>query len=592
MNRAHRAAALDEREYLAAVAKLVEQAWPAGVPCEVRYPLGEIPVTEHLRHAARATPDKACVVYYGYRLTYAELDDASDRFAAFLEACGLVPGDRVAVLLYNCPQYFIVFYGILKLGCVHVPVNPMFKEHELRYQLADADPRVLVAMDRLHPLVEAVRGDTNLEAVVVTRFTDYLPSEPGLPLPKLLQEPPRACPGAVELPELLAGHGPGFTRPAPSLDDLASINYTGGTTGMPKGCMHTQRNMLHACTAGRVTYLRPGASPRDIRTVSYVASFWISGQLRLIETVLTGSTLIYFARWDAEAVLQAIASYRATHLSGPLDTIVELMERPDIERRDLSSLEVTTCTSFVKKLNLGYRRRWRELTGITLHESSFGMTETHTWDTFTTGMQDGDLDLKSTPIFVGLPTAGTRYEIVDRSSGRLVPLGEEGEIVVSSPSLMKGYWRDPEKSAEQIRDGWFRTGDIGMIDERGYLHYLGRDKEMLKVKGMNVYPFELESLLGHHPAIAGSAVVGRADRERGEVPVAFVKLAPGCEATTGEEIGAWCRDNMATYKLPEIRIVAEFPLTEVGKVSKARLRQWLRDGAADTEVASAYQVST
>ena len=156
---------------------------------------------------------------------------------------------------------------------------------------------------------------------------------------------------------------------------------------------------------------------------------------------------------------------------------------------------------------------------------------------------------------------------------------------------MRGHWyaaNGPEKSAEHIRDGWFRTGDVGMIDERGYLHYLGRDKEMLKVKGMNVYPFELESLLGQHPAIAGSAVVGRADRERGEVPVAFVQLAPGCEATTADDIGTWCRDNMATYKLPEIRIVDEFPLTEVGKVSKVLLRRWLRGGAADT----AHQVST
>ena len=568
---------LDERQYLETVAQLVEEAWPAGVPRALHSPLGEIPVTDHLRQAARQTPDKACVVYYGYQLTYAQLDEASDRFAAFLAARGLAPGDRVAVFLYNCPQYFIVFYGILKLGCAYVPVNPMFKEHELRHQLADAEPRVLVTMDRLYPLVETVVGGipgaTNLEAVVVTRFADYLPSEPSLPLPQLLQEPPRPCPGALELPELLANHGPDFARPAVSLDHLASINYTGGTTGMPKGCMHTQRNMLYACTAGRMVYLRPGASPRDARTVSYVPSFWISGQLRLVETILTGSTLIYFARWDAEAVLQAIERYRVTHLSGPLDTIVELMERPDAGERDLSALEVTTCTSFVKKLNLDYRRRWRELTGIILHESSFGMTETHTWDTFTMGMQDGDLDLKSVPIFVGLPVPGTRYKIVDRASGRLVPLGEEGELVVSSPSLMKGYWRDPAKSAELIRDGWFHTGDTGMIDQRGYVHYLGRDKDMLKVKGMSVYPFEIESLLGHHPAIAGSAVVGRADSERGEVPVAFVKLAPGYEATTDAEIGTWCRANMATYKLPEIHLVDEFPLTEVGKVSKDLLRQ-------------------
>ena len=194
---------MDEREYLDTVARLVDHSWPIGFPREIDYRLGRIPVTDHLRHAARETPDKACVVYYGYELSYAELDEASDRFAAFLAARGLEKGDRVAVFLYNCPQFFIAFHGVLKLGCVHVPVNPMFKQQELRYELLDAGPRILITMDRLYPLVERVRDDTRIEQVIVTRFADYLPDEPSLPLPALLQKPALDCPGALELVEVL-----------------------------------------------------------------------------------------------------------------------------------------------------------------------------------------------------------------------------------------------------------------------------------------------------------------------------------------------------------------------------------------------------
>jgi fatty-acyl-CoA synthase len=269
-----------------------------------------------------------------------------------------------------------------------------------------------------------------------------------------------------------------------------------------------------------------------------------------------------------------------------VDSIVELMEHPDFSKHDLSSLKSTLAMSFIKKVNLEYRRRWKELTGVTMRESSYGMTETHTCDCFTAGMQTGDMDLKSTPVFVGLPVPGTRFKITDFTTGELLPLGEEGEIVISTPSLMKGYWNDPEKSAEHIKDGWFHTGDMGMIDKAGYLHYLGRTKEMLKVKGMSVFPVEIENLLGRHPAIEGSGVLGRPDPERGEVPVAFVKLKPEhIGSVSGEEITAWCRDNMAVYKVPEVLIIDEFPLTDTGKVRKEVLRERYAPMFADGETA-------
>ena len=298
-----------EREYLDAVARLVDQSWPAGFPREVDYRLGKVPVTDHLRHAARETPDKPCLIYYGFELTYAELDEASDRFAAYLASRGLERGDRVAVFLYNCPQFFIAFHGILKLACVHVPVNPMFKRQELRYELLDAEPRILITSDRLYPLVESVRDETCIEEVVVTRFADYLPDEPSLPLPSLLETPASVCPGALELSEVLRTHGPEFDRPKLRLDDIASINYTGGTTGMPKGCIHTQWDMLYSCSAYRISAFRPDEPPREAVGLSFVPSFWIAGQLTLIAPILTGSTVIYLARWNAATVLKAIEKY-------------------------------------------------------------------------------------------------------------------------------------------------------------------------------------------------------------------------------------------------------------------------------------------
>jgi len=566
---------MNEREYIEWYDGLIEQAWPEGFPREAEFQRGQIPLTEYLKAQARETPEKPCIIYYGYELSFRQLDDLSSRFATFLASRGLKKGDRVAVFLGNCPQFFICFYGILKLGCIHVPVNPMFREQEYLYEINDTDPQLIVTLDLLYPMVAESRDQTAIRDVVVTHFADFLPREPTLPLPPMLQSPPQECPEAIELTDVLNDHGPDYPETEISLGDIATINYTGGTTGMPKGCIHTHWNLLYTATAFRVNFFRRGEEPNpDDTSLLFIPSFWIAGQCGLLGPVVSGNTTIYLARWDATTVLQAIERYRIAGISGTVDTIVELMEHPDFSRHDLSSLKNTFAMSFIKKLNLEYRRRWKELTGVTMRESSYGMTETHTCDCFTAGMQDNDMDLKSKPVFVGLPVPGTRFKITDFGSGELAPPGEEGEIVINTPSLMKGYWNDPQKSAEQIQDGWLHTGDIGMIDERGYLHYLGRTKEMLKVKGMSVFPVEIENLLGRHPAIEGSAVLGRPDPERGEVPVAFVKLRPEhVGSISAEEIEAWCRDNMAVYKVPEVRFIDEFPLTDTGKVRKEVLRE-------------------
>jgi acyl-CoA synthetase (AMP-forming)/AMP-acid ligase II len=305
--------------------------------------------------------------------------------------------------------------------------------------------------------------------------------------------------------------------------------------------------------------------------------FWIAGEdLGLVLPIFTGATCVLLARWDPVGFMAAVERYRATHVMMLVDNAVEVMDHPRAGAFDLTSLETTGVSSFVKKLNHEYRERWRALTGSTMAELSYGMTETHTCDTFTRGLQAEDFDLSLQPILVGLPVAGTAFKICDFETHALLPLGAEGEICVRSPSLLKGYWNRPDASGEALVNGWLRTGDIGVIDEHGLLHFLGRRKEMLKVKGMSVFPAELEAILGRHPAILGSGVIGRPDEERGQVPVAFVRLDPEKGAgVTAEDLAEWCREAMATFKRPEIRIVDALPLTATGKVKKHELEKLL-----------------
>ncbi len=569
---------MNERQYLDHLNELWQKNWPEHLSREPEYPFGEILLTDYLGRRAEQSPDTPCLIYYGRELTFKELDDFSNRFAAFLASKGLRKGDRVAVFLPNCPQFLIVFYGILKLGCVHVPMNPMFKEHEFVYEINDAGAEVIVALDLLFPIIQAGKDRTNLKEVVVTGFKDFLPDEPTIPLHQTMLAPGRDCPGSISLMSVLKDYEPNYPDPGVGLDDIVALNYTGGTTGLPKGCEHTQRDMIYTAA----TAIATGATGKEDSVsnpvgLGYFPVFWIAGEIGgVIAPVFSGVPLVLLARWDVEAALAAIDRYKITSMVGVVDNYVEIMEYPDLHKYDLTSINTSTASSFVKKVTIEYRQRWKELTGSVLRESSYGMTETHTVDTFTNGMQTNDMDLKSKPVFCGLPMPGTRFKIVDFETRELVPLGKEGEIVINTPSLMKSYWNKPEETKKAMKDGWFYTGDIGMLDEEGYLHFLGRRKEMLKMKGMSIFPSEVETLLGRHPAIAGSGVIGKSDPEKGQVPVAFIQLKPQYQGKVSEEdLAAWCRDNMAAYKVPLVRIIPELPLTTTGKVKKEELKKEL-----------------
>jgi fatty-acyl-CoA synthase len=363
------------------------------------------------------------------------------------------------------------------------------------------------------------------------------------------------------------------------LDSVAALNYTGGTTGMPKGCIHTQRDMVF--TAAANLSLNPQAL-QDGVSLSFFPEFWIAGEnAALLYPAFSGRPLVLMTRWDPLGVLQAIDRHRVTDVAMLVDGAVELLEHPRFRDFDLSSLERVRVVSFIRKLDPDIRARWFEATGTILAESAWGMTETHTSNTFTFGMQDDDFDLNQQPVFVGLPVPGNEFTIRDFGTGEILPLDSEGEICIRAPSLLKGYWNKPEATAEALRDGWLHSGDIGVIDSMGYLHYLGRRKEMLKVRGMSVFPAELEALLGKHPAIAGSGVVGRPDAHAGQVPVAFIQLKPEARGrTSAEEIAAWLDERVAKYKIPEIRLLDALPMTATGKVRKAELNDMVEEADA------------
>lgn len=564
------AASLTEKDYLAQLHALWEKNWPKSISRKPHYPHGEVALTEYLRAWAKDRPQRPAVIFYGHVTTYADLDQQSDRLAALLQSKGVRKGDRVAVFLPNCPQFHIVFFGILKLGAVHVPVSPLSRAFELAYELNDTDAEVIVALDQLAATVEQVRGETKLREVIVTSFADVVPANPTIPVPESIAGPRVAVPGATDLLPALAAMPSPTPLPPAGLDDVAALNYTGGTTGMPKGCVHTQRDMVYTAAANQGISV---VSNEDSIFLSFFPEFWIAGEnFGLIFPLFTGATLVLLARWDAVSTLAAIDKYKVNITAMPVDGAVELMDHPRFKEFNLSSLTQVRVVSFVKKLNPDYRKRWKDLTGTILTEAAYGMTETHTSNTFTAGFQDGDFDLISQPIFVGLPVPGAEFKITDFQTGELVPLGGEGEIRVRTPSLLKSYWNKPEATAESLVDGWLRTGDIGCIDTDGFIHFLGRRKEMLKVKGMSVFPPEIEALLGQHPAVLGSGVVGRDDPDKGQVPVAFIQLKPEVIGKVKpEDIRAWCAERMAVYKVPEVRIIDALPMTATGKVKKQEL---------------------
>ncbi|WP_353109293.1 AMP-binding protein [Gordonia sp. (in: high G+C Gram-positive bacteria)] len=523
--------------------------WPEEVGREIVYPAGRETMVDHLRHWAATRPDSVAISFYGRDITYAEYNEASDRFAGWLSSAGVEPGDRVGVHLANCPQFLIAMLGTLKLGAVHVPINPMFKAFELRHELVDADVTVLLTSPDQRDLVEGVRADTSVRVVATTAVDELLLPERGRDWADVM-----AAPRAPK-------------RPADP-DALAALNYTGGTTGMPKGCEHTQRHMAYTAATATLASGQQIGEPDSV-PLNFLPVFWIAGEdFGILKSLINGQRVVLLTRWDAAVVVDAIRDNRVTDLVATVDNYLEILELADLDPAALASLTSTLAVSFVTRLSPDIRARWRTEVGTVLREASYGMTETHTADTFTLGFQDDDRDLRADPVFCGLPVPGTDILVVD-DGGNPVEVGDTGQIIVRSPSIMTRYLDNPEATASTLVDGWLQTGDLGRFDEWGALHYLARTKEMIKINGMSVFPSEVETLMRLHDGIEAVSVVPRPDASKGQVPVAFVVTGDGGPDRT--ELDAWTRENLATYKVPEIVIVDALPMTATGKIRKGDL---------------------
>ncbi|WP_051328300.1 AMP-binding protein [Desulfatirhabdium butyrativorans] len=539
--------------------------WPQDVPQTLTYTQGNKPIHEYLRHRAQERPDKTAIVYYGREISYRELDTASNRFAAYLLNQGVKKGDRVGIFMGNCPQYAIAHFGIQKIGAIVCPCSPLFKKFELVHELQDAGIQILVAWDILMPVVKEALSETALKKVVTTNLRDFLPAEPCFALPAMMNVPKRAIPGTDDFQQILSSDLPDPEEvPIDMKTDIGLFQYTGGTTGMPKGCMlGFDAALFKTAAVCAITHMGP-----DSVCLVTMPIFHIAGMLAGINScIYAGATQVLLTIFDAETAMQAISRYRVDFWYSAVPMNVAILAHPKTSEYDLSSLRLCLTSSFGIQLTEAISRQWAERTGGgLLIEGAYGLSETHTADTF---MPVQRIKYGS----MGIPGFSEEFRIVDLTDrNREMPVGEPGEIVLKNPGVFKGYWNQEKATRDTLIDGWVYTGDIGRFDQDGYLYLLGRKKEMIKVSGFSVFPEEVEAILNRHEAVAQSAVIGMPDARRGEVAKAFVVLKPD-HPISAEELLLWAKENMSSYKCPgEIEFRDTLPTLGTGKLLRRALK--------------------
>jgi long-chain acyl-CoA synthetase len=465
-------------------------------------------------------------------------------------------------MLPNSPQFVIAFYGTLLAGGVGVNVNPMYTPRELRHQLQDAGAETLVILDQLLPRYQEVKAEVPVRLLVRTGIQDYLPFPKNLLYPLMLRrkgQAPKALEGIPWRAFLKRG------RPEPvavDLDDLALLQYTGGTTGLAKGAMLTHRNL--SSNALQVRAWIPDFREGEEVVLGAIPFFHVYGMTVAMNLALLGAAkLVLLPRPEIGPIVEAIEKHRVTLFPGVPTLYVAFNNFPGIEKRNLKS--VRACISGSAPLPLEVAERFEKLTGAKLVEG-YGLTEaspvTHCNPLY------GERRLGS----VGLPLPGVDAKVVDEE-GKEVPLGEVGELIVKGPNVMKGYWNRPEETQKALKDGWLFTGDLARMDQDGYFYIVDRKKDMIIAGGYNIYPREVEEVLYGHEAVQEAAVVGVPDPYRGETVAAFIVLKEEYRGkVTEKDIEAFCRANLAAYKVPRIiQFRDSLPKSSVGKILKREL---------------------
>lgn len=543
--------------------------WPPGLPRQLTLP--QTSLWYNVEVSATRYPDKPCIVYYDTPMGYARFRDECERIAGWLQqACGVKAGDRVLLYMQNSPQWVLAYYGILRANAVVVPINPMNRTEELRHYVSDSGASVALVAQDLYPQVAALHGEKaglGLKHLGVAAYSDYLREHTDLALPPFVSaaREPITAEGVTLWRDLLQRN----LRPGPHTagpDDLCVMPYTSGTTGQPKGCMHTHRSTMSTLVGGVQWFART----QDAVYLSVLPFFHVTGMSGSMNGPLfAGATIVILSRWDRDVAAQCIQRHRIGIWQAISTMVVDFLSNPRLGTYDLSSLQgvrgggAAMPEAIAKKL--------KDLTGLDYVEG-YGMSET-------LAATHINPPQRPKPQCLGIPVFDVDARVLDPQTLQEVTQGETGEIVVHAPQVMQGYWRQPEATAQAFTeiDGkrFLRTGDLAYVDQDGYFFMVDRLKRMINASGYKVWPAEVEALMYRHPAIHEACVIGAHDARRGETVKALVVLKDEARGKVSEgDIIQWSHDHMAAYKSPRIvEFVSALPKSGTGKILWRELQE-------------------
>ncbi len=530
------------------------------VPETIQFP--SIPIYQFIDDSAVRCPELCAILFYGKRTSYQKLSLEINQFAHLLTELGVRKGDRVAIMLPNIPQCVVAYYGALKAGAIVVMTNPLYVERELQVQLDDSGAETIIALDFFYPRIEKIKNKTPLKNIILTSIRDALPWFLSLLYPIKAKKEGQwiQVPKVPPVYDMMA-----LMKEMPSSDpnvlvfstDLALLQYTGGTTGTPKGVMLTHQNLV--VNAIQIRKWMPSLTEKEEIFLGVIPFFHVYGMSTCMNlAIYLGSTLVLLPRFVTKDVLKTIQKSRATMFMGVQAMYVAINNFATIKEYDLSSVRV--CISGAGPLHEEVQRRFEALTGAKLVEG-YGLSEaspvTHAIP----------INGKRKEGSIGLPFPNTLAKIVDIETGKKdLAIGEVGELIVQGPQVMEGYWQKGTETRDVLRDGWLFTGDMARMDEEGYFFIVDRKKDMIKTKGENVYPREVEEVLFRHPKVKDAVVVGIPEKFFGEYIKAYLVLKEG-ENVTEDEVMDHCRIELAEFKVPkEIEFRSELPKTIIGKV--------------------------
>jgi long-chain acyl-CoA synthetase len=531
-------------------------SWPKNMPKNLEYPKTSLHAI--LEATAKENPEKVAITYFEREITYAELDSFSNQFAAGLAALGVKKGDRVAIFLPNIPQFLIAYFGVLKAGAVLTSISPLHREREVEYQLNDSESETVIALESLYPILKIVWQKTKLKNAVITSMEEYS-------FKKTVSSKTPQAPNVRSFQELMKKPVKTSNLNIKPEEDLAALQYTGGTTGTSKGAMLTHLNLVSNAVAF-AAWIKGAAEDTFLVALPL---FHIYGMTTSMNApVSLAAKMVLLPRFKPAVALEAIQRHKVTVFCGVPTMYSVLLADPELGKFNLTSIRV--CISGASPLPPHVQKKFMQITGGFLAEG-YGLTEASP----VTHCNPVDKTMRNVRVgSIGLPIPDTDARIVDVETGaKWLATDETGELAVKGPQVMRGYWRNLEETRLVLRGGWLLTGDIAHMDRDGYFYITDRKKDLIKYKDYSVYPRELEDVLYEHPAVKLCAVVGKPDPVVGEVPKAFIMIKDGAKVVEAE-IMAFVKEKVAPYKaLREVAFRQQLPISAAGKVLKRKLQE-------------------